>query len=79
MTKEQILKDFDDINFMYNNPMMLDSLERHIDELLEDVMNDLSIVSEALLGIVEHECCSYGMDDACDIASKYIKEGDENG
>ena len=35
MTKEQFLKDFDDINFMYNNAMMKDSLERHIDDLLE--------------------------------------------
>lgn len=35
MTKEEFLKDFDDINFMYNNAMMKDSLERHIDDLLE--------------------------------------------
>ena len=34
MTKEQFLKDFDDINSMYNHAMMKDSLERHIDDLL---------------------------------------------
>lgn len=47
MTKEQFLKDFDDINFAYNNAMMKDSLERHIDELLEDERENIaSCVSE---------------------------------
>ena len=35
MTKEEFLNDFHEINFMYNNPMMKASLERHIDALLE--------------------------------------------
>ena len=42
MTKEEFLKDFDDINFMYNNAMMKDSLERHIDELTESIFSDLA-------------------------------------
>ena len=42
MTKEEFLKDFDDINFMYNNAMMKDSLERHIDELTESIYSDLA-------------------------------------
>lgn len=47
MTKEEFLKDFDDINFMYNNAMMKDSLERHIDELLENEYENIaSSVSE---------------------------------
>ena len=42
MTKEQFLKDFDDINFMYNNAMMKESLERHIDELMEDEIEKIA-------------------------------------
>lgn len=44
MTKEEFLKDFDDINFMYNNAMMKDSLERHIDDLLESEFEHLKAV-----------------------------------
>lgn len=42
MTKEQFLQDFDDINFMYNNAMMKDSLERHIDDLLETELEKIN-------------------------------------
>lgn len=41
MTKEQFLKDFKDINSMYNNCMMLDSLENHINDLLETELEKL--------------------------------------
>lgn len=41
MDKKQFLNDFDDINFMYNNAMMKDSLERHIDDLLESELTKL--------------------------------------
>lgn len=66
MTKEQFLKDFDDINFMYNNAMMKDSLERHIDELLEDERKNIaSSVSEYC---EKHAIYDWGIID-------FIKEG----
>lgn len=34
MSKEEMLEYFKDINFMYNNPNMLDSLSRMLDEYL---------------------------------------------
>ena len=35
MTREEILDYFKDINFMYNNPSMFDTLKRMLDELIE--------------------------------------------
>ena len=37
MTKEYILEVFKNINLMYNNPNMYDSLERMLDELIEEI------------------------------------------
>lgn len=36
MTKQEILDYFKEINYMYNNPNMYDSLSHMIDELLEE-------------------------------------------
>ena len=70
MTKEQFLKDFDDINFMYNNSMMKDSLERHIDELLEDE-------TEKIAACVNEYCEEHGIYDWGII--DLIKKGGNNG
>jgi len=42
MTKEEILEYFKDINFMYNEPSRLDSLNRMLDELMEPCEDAIS-------------------------------------
>lgn len=37
--KEQILHCFRDINYAYNNPSMYETLERMLDEMEEDIVN----------------------------------------
>lgn len=70
MTKEQFLKDFNAINLVYNNSMMRESLERHIDELLEDEHKRIAdLVSEYC---EEHGIYDWGIIDL-------IREGGNNG
>ena len=44
MTREEILDYFKDINFMYNNPSMFDTLKRMLDELTEPCEDELDFV-----------------------------------
>ena len=73
MTKEQFLKDFDDINFMYNNAMMKDSLERHIDELLEDETEKIKAKIENVVYCIGGEDLVY-WEDIEEILDKHISE-----
>lgn len=69
MTKEQFLKDFDDINFMYNNAMMNDSLERHIDDLLETELEKIKAEIE------KHNIADFiAVQSVLDILNKHISE-----
>ena len=39
-----------------------------------EVLNDIKIISEALIAITERECCHYGFEEACELAEKYVEE-----
>lgn len=41
MTKEEILQNFKDINFMYNDSSKLDELEKDLDELIESLYSSI--------------------------------------
>lgn len=36
-------------------------------------LEDIKVVSEALLSITQRECCDYGFTEACEIAEKYAE------
>ena len=48
MTREEILDYFKDINFMYNNPSMFDTLKRMLDELTEPCGDRMKYVQETV-------------------------------
>lgn len=37
-------------------------------------LEDITTISEALIGICEHECCAYGMEEAIKLAEKYAED-----
>lgn len=43
-------------------------------------LEDIKIISEALIGICEYECCAYGEEEALALAEKYTedKENESN-
>ena len=45
-------------------------------EMAIKALEDIIIISEALIGICEYECCAYKHEDALDLAEKYV-EGKE--
>ena len=48
------------------------------DENLNDLMVGIYAICNALVSIVDHECCSYGFDEEIEMAELYIKRYEEN-
>lgn len=43
-------------------------------KIIDDPLVDITKISEALVAIMEHECCLYGFDDAYKLAKKWQRE-----
>lgn len=42
-----------------------------------EALVDIPIISEALVAIMEHECCIYGFNDAYKLAKKWQREAED--
>lgn len=47
--------------------------DENIDIVLK-ALEDIQIISEALIDICEYECCAYKHEDALDLAEKYVED-----
>lgn len=73
MTKEYILEVFKNINLMYNNPNMYDSLERMLDELIEEIKEKTKWIpcTERLPDYDKYVLLTYAYDGSVFIGSRY--------
>lgn len=47
--------------------------KRDIDRAFE-ALEDIKIISDALISICDYECCAYGMEKALELAEKYAED-----
>lgn len=72
-TKQELLNHFSDINEMYNNPFMYQTLSNMIDELLEQQPCDDCISRQAVLDYIEGSGAELGHDSENELVCQDIK------